>query len=290
MPAKWPSQRFKKASKTYRVDFETLVGIILSGNVARRSSPLNLEQHLAVSLGQAIRFYLRAFFNPVPWKLTPGNEAKEPLVKQSKLQSRISALLVMKLPEGVAVKDTAIADGEISAVFSMALVVVYSYFGADAFLSNEYQAPCIPDGFCTSDESLRGPVTKKKPMSKEEVEAVVSDIHAATSFRDAALACRFISNLMNFPGVCEEIAKVCGWVSIERHAKKIRQYELVKWCPEDAHLVLLSDTKRFFERIDCYKAATEKMIAPCETRLEKIAMKFKCGTSSSCTTLLFVSA
>ena len=263
------------------MDFEKLVTAMTSGNAARRLSPLNTEQHLVISLGQAIRFYLRAFFNPVPWKVMPGNEANEPTVKQSKLQSRISQLLVMKLPEGVVVADTAIADGAISSVFSMALGVVFSYFGADAFLSNDYQAPYIPDGFCTSDASLSGPGTRKTPMTDEDVEAVISDIHAAQSFRDAAFACRFLSDLMNFPGVCEEIAKVCGWECVERHAKKIHDYQLVEWCPDDAHLVLLSDTKRFFERIDSYTKAMEKLIAPCEKRLEDMAVTFKCGMFTS---------
>jgi len=291
MPSQWPSQRFKKAAKTYRMDFEKLVASILAANdiaVVQRSPPLFLEKHLADSLGQAIRFYLRAFFNPVPWKQTPGSDAEEPAVQQSKHRSRVSKMLVMKLPEGLVVADTAIADGAISSVFSAALRVVYLYFGAEVFVSDEYRAPFIPESFCTSEASLHGPGKKKNPITDEAVEAVVSDIHEAQSFRDAAVACRFLSNLMSFPGVREEIAKVCGFECVERYAKKIRGYELIESCPDDAHLVLLCDTNRFFERIDSYKAAMEKLIAPCEKRLDEIAAEFKCGTHT-CDVIAFMS-
>jgi hypothetical protein len=189
MPSKlqWPSQRFKAAARTYRIDFERLLGsIVPSSNdnkdSIKRSPRLSLERHLAESIGQAIRFYLRAFFNPVPWKKTPGTDVEGPAVKQTKHQSRVSELLAMKLPEGVAVPDTAIADGAISSVFSLALRVVYLYFGADVFLADEYREPLIPQGFCTSEASQGGPGRKNKPISDEAVRSIVSDIHEAQSF------------------------------------------------------------------------------------------------------------
>lgn len=262
------------------MDFEKLVASFVPNDKKslQPSSPLFVEKYLAESIGQAIRFYLRAFFNPVPWKKMPGDDVQEPSVKQSKHQSQVSGMLMMKLPEGVVVADTAIADGAISSVFSAALRVVYLYFGADAFTPEERRPPYIPDGFCISEASRRGPGKKSKPISGEAVDAIVSDIHEAQSFRDAAVACRFLSNLMNFPGVREEITKVCGWECVEAHAKKILEYKLIDSCPNDAHLVLLSNTKRFFERIDSFKMALEGCIAPCEKRLEEIAVKFKCGT------------
>lgn len=281
----WPSQRFKKAAKTYRTDFEKLVNCLLpresqASQASQCPQHLFLEQNLAESIGQAIRFYLRAFFNPVPWKKTPGtDQVAEQAVRQSRHQSRVSEMLVMKLPEGLAVQDTAIADGAISSVFSTALRVVYLYFGANVFLSDEDVAPHVPTDFCTSEASQRGPGKKRKPMSDEDVNQVVSDIHEAQCFRDAAVACRFLSNLMNFPGVREEIARVCGgWPCVEKHAQKIIGYELTECCPDDAYLVLLSDTTRFFQRIDSYKMVLEPLISPCETRLQEMSVKFKCGT------------
>jgi hypothetical protein len=241
------------------------------------SQPLFLEKRLADSLGQAIRFYLRAFFNPVPWKKPTDGKVEAPAVQQSKHQSRVSELLIMKLPDGVVVADTAVADGAISSVFSAALRIVYLHFGADVFLSDEYRPPTLPENFCNSEASQKGPGKKRSPMSDEAVDAIVSDIHNTQSFRDAAVACRFLSNLLNFPGVREEIIKVCGWVCVEKHANRIKGYKLIELCPDDAHLVLLSDTNRFFARIDSYKMAVEKLIAPCEQRLEQLAITFKCG-------------
>jgi hypothetical protein len=274
--AKWNSKRFKKAARTYRLDFEKLLNTIMTDENAP-SQPLFLEKRLADSLGQAIRFYLRAFFNPVPWKKPTDGKVEAPAVQQSKHQSRVSELLIMKLPDGLVVADTAVADGAISSVFSAALRIVYLHFGADVFLSDDYRPPTLPENFCNSEASQKGPGKKRSPISDEAVDAIVSDIHNAQSFRDAAVACRFLSNLLNFPGVREEIIKVCGWVCVEKHANRIKGYKLIELCPDDAHLVLLSDTNRFFARIDSYKMAVEKLIAPCEQRLEQLAITFKCG-------------
>lgn len=272
-----------KAAKTYRTDFEKLVNFLVVDPKVSESIPrsphLLLERNLAESLGQAIRFYLRAFFNPVPWKQTLGNDVDEPAMQQqSRHRSRVSDLLVMKRPEGAVEMDTAIDDGSISSVLSAALRIVYLYFGADVFLAEKYQAPTVPDSFCASEASHRGPGKKKKPITDEAVRSIVYDIHEAQSFRDAAAACRFISNVMNFPGVHEEIAKVCGWRCVEGHAKKIRDYCLIDSSPNDAHLTLLCDTERFFERIDSYNKVLGKLIVPCERRLDEMALHFKCGT------------
>ena len=161
--AEWNSKRFKKAARSYRLDFEKLLNTMTAENTPSQS--LFLEKRLADSLGQAIRFYLRAFFNPVPWKKPTDGKVELSAVRQSKHQSRVSELLTMKLPDGVAVADTAIADGAISSVFSAALRIVYLYFGADVFLSDEYRPPTLPENFCNSEASQKGPGKKRNPIS-----------------------------------------------------------------------------------------------------------------------------
>ena len=90
----------------------------------------------------------------------------------------------------------------------------------------------------------------------------------SNGFVDAFRACRFLCNLIAFPGIREEIARVGGWEMAESHARKILQYDLMKWCPKDAHLVVLSDADHFFWRVEKYKTAMESSIANCEQSLE----------------------
>jgi hypothetical protein len=276
MPFQWPSRRFEKAALSYREDFEKIVTAIEIGPAFRPS--LFIEKHLADCLGQAIRFYLRILFNPVRWKQIPGKEAEELPSTVSKVRSRISQMLMMALPEGVTAADSAVADGAISSVFSMALRVVDSYFGYEALSSKQSCTPNIPVRFCQSAASQRGPGTRRNPLPAEDVEMIMSDIHAAQRFLDAARACRFLSDLMNFPGVREEIARVGGWEIVERHARMILQYDLSKLCPNDAHLVVLSDAESFFRRVESYKTAMESSIAPCQQSLGDMEKRFKCGT------------
>jgi hypothetical protein len=267
------------AARSYREDFENLLISIQNEPSIRRS--LFVEKHLADFLGQAIRFYLRIIFNPVPWKQIPGQKVEQLPSKVSKVQSRISKMLTMELPDGVVAADSAVADGALSSVFSMALRVVNSYFGYEALSSEAYYAPDIPVGFCESAASQRGPGTRRDHMTADDVAAVVSDIHSAQGFLDAFRACRFLSDLIAFPGVREEIARVGGWEMVESHARKILQYDLVKWCPNDAHLVVLSDADHFFPRLESYKIAMESSIADCEQSLRAMRELFTCGTCVS---------
>ena len=278
MPSQWPSRRFEKAARSYREDFEKIMTAIEIGPAFRPS--LFVEKHLADCLGQAIRFYLRILFNPVPWKQIVGKEVEQLPSTVSVAQSRISQMLMMALPEGVMAADSAVADGAISSVFSMALRVVDSYFGYEALSSKEPCALDVPARFCQSAASQSGPGTRRNPLTAEDVEMIVSDIHAAQGFLDAARACRFLSNLMNFPGVGEEIARVGGWEMVERHARKILQYDLSKWCPNDSHLVVLGDAQHFFRRVESYKMAMESSIIPCEQSLRAMVERFKCGECS----------
>lgn len=279
MPSQWPSRRFEKAARSYREDFENLLISIQNESSIHQS--LFVEKHLADFLGQAIRFYLRIIFNPVPWKQIPGQGAEQLPSKIAKVQSRIRKMLTMELPEGVVASDSAVADGAVSSVFSMALRVVNSYFGYEALSSKVYYTPNIPVGFCESSASQRGPGNRRDHMTADDVATVLSDIQTAQGFLDAFRACRFLCDLIAFPGVREEIARVGGWEMAESHARKILQYDLVKWCPNDAHLVVLSDADHFFRRVENYKTAMESSIADCEQSLGAMRERFTCGTSMS---------
>jgi hypothetical protein len=247
MPSQWPSRRFEKAARFYRSDFENLLIAIKDESFLRQS--LFVEERLADFIGQVIRFYLRIFFVATD-------------------------------------REDSVSGGGVAPVFSMALLVVNSYCGFEVISSKEYSAPDIPAKFCQSEASQRVHRPRRNGMTADEeadMATVVSDIHAAQSFLDAFHACQYLSDLMIFPGVREEIVRVGGWEMVERHARMemveghartVLQRDLPRWCPNDAHLMLLSDAEHFFQRVKSYKTAAEKSVVNCEQSLEVMRKRF----------------
>ena len=72
----------------------------------------------------------------------------------------------------------------------------------------------------------------------------------AQGFLAGANACRFISELLHWPGVNDEIHRLEGWSLIEGYAKTLRAYNLCRLSPYESHLILLSDVKEFTSRVN----------------------------------------
>lgn len=297
MPGHWPPERIKKPAEMYRQDFENVMRLLRSGletppHGSRSTSiVISVEKQLSEFLGQAIRFYLRQFFNPAPLKvstpptLTVQEKKSVPMSYSSKKRSRISELVSMTLPEGVAVDmDSAIADGSISSIVSAALQCIHSYFGMEGLLSSDEKdvVVSVPEGFCTSEASQRCLPTRRsqEPITDEELQAIVDDVCKAQSFQNAAHACRFLRDLMKCPGVQEEIKKVGGWTLVEEYAKKLCQYDLLRCCSDDVHFSLLCNVELLLQRIDRCYSAMEPSILRCQQSLAELSIRFKCGVKS----------
>lgn len=272
MPCYWPSNRFKKASELYRGEFQRiLTSINLGFPSGSRNCDLDLEKRMADCLGRSIRFYLRKFFNPIPLALTSDRSG------DASVRSHIHEILEMTM-EGEAGRDTAAADGSISSVFSVALRHVFEYFGAGPFLSDN-MLQVSNSAFLTSTASQRGVGTKRATIviSDTDVEEVLSDIHEVHRFVATARACRFLSELMNWPGVREEIEKVGGWTTVETFAKMIADFDLEQAFPDDAYFVLLRDVDTLVRKVENFWQVAEPTLVLCEKELGLLWKRFRCG-------------
>lgn len=276
----------------YIHDFETVLARLSNSSSQEGHVATYLEWRLAEFVGQSIRFHLRRLFNPPPLPYTtPDEEAlaasRPPTPEQVALrQSRVYELIDLELP--TTSRDSAVADGSVSSLFSIALSRIYDFFGMEAFVSAlTTEGPIsIPDSFCTSPSSMRGLGTKQHPvapMTQDELEELLSEIDEVFSFLSAYKACKFLLELISVPGVRAEVDKVGGWSKVEHYAKIIRQHNLGSICLEDAHFSVLGyagSMERFFSKIEDWLSHMEPKIPLAEISIQQLAKRYKTTTTS----------
>ena len=280
MPFRWIPERFQKAAKLYRRDVDKICQC-LENNASLKEADvqLNLEKKLADSLGRAIRFHLRRFFNSIYGKVIQDPGSAEPAFKR---QSKIHEIMQMTLPGWYAGggSDSAVADGSVSAVFSLAIETIEGHFGKDPFLAKHFHVPTIPDVFCNSEASQRGLGRTCTMISEQDIETIVSDTSAAQGFLAGAKACRFLTELKNWPGVREDIARLGGWSIVERCAQQFHTFDLVRLSPHDAHFCLLADMFLLLDRVELCWNAMEQASKDCTIALNQQWARFDCDNSS----------
>jgi len=275
-------------------DFETILHRIIasSKDVSKPSLSTHLELRLAEFAGQSIRFHLRRLFNPPPLPYTtPPDDCSEPSLpptpKEIALrQSRVSDLVELELP--VTTRDSAVAEGSISSLFSLALVRIYSYFGEDTFASSlDKDDPIrLPDTFCSSPVSQRGLGTPDHPvcsMPEEDLNELIGDINDVYNFLAAHHAIKFLLELMNAPGVGREVNKLGGWSMIEKYASVIKQHSSGATCEEDAHFAAITyagTMDRFFAKIEDWLSHMEPKTTLAEISIKQLMKRYKTNTES----------
>lgn len=278
MPFRWTSQRFRKAAQMYRQDVSKLCQCLQTNQTLTEANvQLNLEKKLAESLGRAIRYHLRRYFNPIYGTITEDPAIQEAAFKR---QSKIYEILQMRLPEWYEVgNDSAVADGSVSAVIGLAVETITEHFGTEPFLKDDFQVPPIPDDFCVGPASRRG--VKSRSMSPDDVEALMSDTSNAQGFLAASKACRFLAELKNWPGVKEEIARLGGWSIVEKSARQFHTFHLERLSPNDAHFVLLKNMDKALEQFEQCWTAMEEAATKCTDALDELWARFDCSTKST---------
>lgn len=279
MPFHWDPQRFRKAARLYHRDVEKLCQCMENNaSLNEADVQLNLEKKLAESLGGAIRYHLRRFFNSIY-----GRVIEDPGLTEApfKRQSKIHEILRMTLPSWYnAGAHSAVADGSVSSVFALAIETIEREFGVEPFLAIEFKVPDIPESFCQSEVSQRGLCGRSKTsLSESDVETILSETCAAQGFLAGGKACRFVSELLNWPGVNEEITRLGGWGIIEQCAKQFRAFHLDRVSPHEVHFVLLSDMALLRERVQQCEQAMEHALERCTTALNDQWVRFDCDNT-----------
>jgi len=303
MPFEWDPNRFKKAARLYRQEVDKICNcleqqreVLDNATSARQMSlhefnvMLYLETKLAESMGRAIRFHIRRIFNPIYGPVIIDETFEEEKEGSNyddvfKRPSNMSQILQMRHPDWYSPgSNSAVADGSVSSVLNLAVETVVNYFGFDLFLTEtEFVMPLIPEEFCNSAAALRG-IPKKsngKPFPREDLQAIVADTVEAQRFLAAAKACRFIRELLRWPGVDEEVSRLGGWDMIEQCAKQFHSLRLDRLSPNDAHLAVFKSVQTFSNRVDQCWSHVKKAAEQCTHALDDLWIRFQCDEKQS---------
>lgn len=277
----FPPRRVLKAVALYQRELSLILKRLQNGGDQddddNNDSALMMENRLSELLGQAIRYHLRLFFNSAPPRLSPKDVDYENREQQ---YSQVKNLIVMTMKDDYS--NGAVDDECISALVSSALCQICDYFGLQTLLDASAQRPDIPALFCTNPASNRGFRVRGPPesLSADELDHVLSDIDHAYAFLATMNACRFLVELLNAPGVQDEINRQGGWSQLETYASISWKHHLWKLCPDDQHLVCLSNFEAFNGRLQSYLSVLEGCVEGCEDSLAALAKRFHASTKS----------
>ncbi|ACI65974.1 predicted protein [Phaeodactylum tricornutum CCAP 1055/1] len=271
-------RRIRNTIRDYLQEFSALRTRMIDSVMDSTYPVLMAEQRFAELVGQAIRFQLRMLLNEKPPRLSPQDLDYD---LWSQRYSKVNDLIVMELSEGQS--NGSVDDGCISALVSNALCVLYEFFGPN-FLDHSTPTLTVPTVFCQLPSSNQG-ITREKGRSSNGLTTnltdVVRDIEEACSFLAAAQATVFLRDLWTAPGVAREISRRGGWTETEDYATMSWKFDLWKLCPNDAHLVVLSNHTALFQRLE--HLAT-RMMTPqrdCQSALQALETRFRLRTKQA---------
>ena len=277
MPFLWPVGRFRKASIQYREELSFIIAQIRSPNENSRIS--FVRSTLGDFIGRAIRFHLRRFFNPVP---LPLHSDGDNLPDYSSSRSRIHGILEMKDADD-GDRDTATADGSISAVVGIALQRMIQFFelNCEMMSRKDYASNggyC--KSFCNRPASVGGILERGCviELEQEDIDEVLLDIKEGHTILAGVRACYFIKSLLTWPGVSDAISDVGGWGKVESLASLFRICDLAQEMPAEDHFILLSDVNSLVKKIEHDNNMINDIEKQCEDSLRKLWKKFRCGT------------
>jgi|AntRauTorckE5430_2_1112549.scaffolds.fasta_scaffold01890_3 hypothetical protein len=278
MPFPWPKERFRKASIQYREELSFVIEQIRPSNNTLHIS--FVRNALGDFIGRAIKFHLRRFFNPVPLALYSDSDD---LPDYSTSRSRIHKILEMKVVDDDC-RDTATADGSISAVVGIALQRMLAFFELNCELKSREGYTSTSgycDSFCKRPASVRGIVERKRviKLTQDDIDEIMLDIKEGHTILAGVRACRFTKSLFTWPGVSDAISDVGGWGKIESLAKIFRICHLAQEMPSEDHFTLLSDVNSLVKKIEHDTSVLNAIEMECEDSCRKLWKKFRCGSS-----------
>lgn len=244
-----------------------------------------IRKQLVEQVGAAIRFHLRRLLNPVPVTATNTESTRFPqtMADYSICRSRVHRLVQMVADCNKL--DSAAADGSISSVFNLAVQYIYSYFD---FSSNTILSSETANAQSSSMDAIKNyGIINKPDISKTsslfafpaqfDARPVVHSVMTFQNVLATGKACKFIVDLLNWPGVLEAINDVGGWGPVENLSALLSKHYLDKICPEYAHFRILDNMHLFLETLNVSMAYIEETIDAAEKTLRTIWDHFKCG-------------
>ena len=273
----WPLSRLEAATEYY---INELASVQAVHNDQIINPPIShMRLRLGDFIGRSIRFYLRRFFNPVPVSLHTYSEREQPDYDFSR--SSVHTLIAMSDENGK--RDTAVADGSISSVISLALYYMNEFFELNETLkairsSDSKYINC----FCRSLVSKRGLENKGSTiiLNNDDLNQILSDLDECHISLAGVRACKFFHSVMKWPGVSKAIDKAGGWAKVEEFANLFHEFALHTEVPHDRHFSLLGNVRKLVKRIDNDLDELCQVEEECDKALRRMWKRFRCGTKS----------
>jgi hypothetical protein len=298
----YPVSRILTAVKEYCREFTMIqirAGTASNSIQATADCGLFVERRLSTLVGQSLRYQLRWLLNPAPPRL---GKADEGYAARSELYSKVANFVELKQyhadPEdirdfadnnwychGQDVQNEAAEDKFFSAVVSKALSGFFDCFGPD----QPQRHFAIPHQFCQSPAShhptpvtagrnklptVESNVTNPFAANENLVQQIKVDMNEAASFWMACRSAQFLLDFLEEPRIRDELATRGGWREVERLAGFIRQFDLSRFCPEDAHLVLLDSYVSLVRKLRRAVDMLLPRMEDCRRSLNDLASRF----------------
>ena len=266
--------RIVKSAKFYISELDSLLMRMRGFSESR----LQTQARLAEFVGQAIKYWLRMFFDSAPPRSSPADKAYFERIHRF---STVDKMIKLVLPPRV--YSTAVEDKVVSAIFSNALNHIQQFLkmsNNDGFIYmnsiNEITIPKYftrPGSLRTLDPPSRHDSLQRKPLSSKEAIDIMEDISDAYYFLIAYKACMFLIDLLQIKGVRMEVERQGGWSQVETLATISWQHELWKIC--DPHFVLLSNYTTFIRKLEILSTKMNENVPVCQQRMRFMEKTFR---------------
>ncbi|KAL7522271.1 hypothetical protein ACHAWX_006964 [Stephanocyclus meneghinianus] len=245
----FPSSRFEKAIKHYSQELKD-IRCYLTGEDPVLSHHTGVRYRLGDFIGRSIRFHLRKLLNSIP------------------------ASLLDFFVEGCEERwGRAVEDRSISSILNFSLEKINQFMDACPKLFNDHEDLPL---FFSKNASIsalsccnRKPHKSLSQMTQDELGEILADMQEARSFLLGARACKFVWELLRYPGVNQHIQSNGGWDSIESFSNVFYDLQLLE-NSDNRHFILLRNIDDLTQLLGNVVERFEASVDVCESAIRKI--------------------
>ncbi|KAL7510278.1 hypothetical protein ACHAXN_008990 [Cyclotella atomus] len=248
----FPSSRFHKAIKHYSNELED-IRCYLTGQESTTAEHIGVRFRLNDFVGRSIRYHLRKLLNSLP-----------------------ESLIDFFVEECEERWGRAVDDRSISSILNCSLEKVNQFMLSSPKLFDDHEI--LPTFFskdaselalaCGKIQDVRVRASLKS-IGDDALKDIASDLQAARTFLLGARACKFVWELLDWPGVKEHVKSKGGFESIESISKVF--YDLHLYTNSDhQHFILLRNVDDLTQMLAKVVERLEDTIDSCETAIRKL--------------------
>lgn len=248
----FPSSRFRKAIKHYSNELKD-IRCYLTGQESSIVEHVGVRFRLSDFIGRSVRFHLRKLLNSLP-----------------------ESLIDFFVDECEERWGRAVDDRSISSILNCSLEKVNQFMLTSPKLFDDHEL--LPSFFtkgasemalsCGKLKDVRVRVSLKN-VGNDALQDIASDLQEARAFLVGARACKFVWELLCWPGVKQHIRSLGGWESIESISKVFYDLQLYENA-DHQHFILLRNVDDLTQMLAKVVERLEETTDACECAIRKL--------------------